>query len=330
MEVNCWLPIMPETDLPNSFPNLTALPVLTSSGRVQLWMPNMASMATADLPMLEWRSTVSQIYEYNSLNAHDESRLNEEKKSATNDSYIASPPVDVLAEHIPPKPPYLTCPNMTTKWLEKAFPHLNDWWGHSSEEQSTFLLIPHGPTPAPLTRLMYGNNLSVNSLQNQTTSLATPHGWATSPAAKAFPKTRIKWEIMRSFHSQSKEWPLTDDYHSTKKDGRSPLNQTMFQALLADDRLKTYAWQGFPANDMPLLEGQSYCRTARPPHLSHAMWNHCLGYLSNGDKFHRHNCCYMETSTQLMQQLSQESRQNETASSDKQQWDHQQAFYSSF
>jgi len=180
MEVDCRPLIMSETDLPDPFPDLTALPLLTNYGG-----HNCACQITADLPM-EWRPTTCQIYEYNSPNVHDESILNkEEKKSTTPNSYTACPPVDVPAKHIPPKPPYLTRPTMTTKRPEKALPHLNDWWGHSSEEQLTLLLILHGPTPASSTQLKYSNNLLANSPQTLMTSSATQCGGAISPIDKA-------------------------------------------------------------------------------------------------------------------------------------------------
>jgi len=42
-EVDCWLLITPKIDLPDPFSDLTALPLLTSNGRVQLRVPNMPS-----------------------------------------------------------------------------------------------------------------------------------------------------------------------------------------------------------------------------------------------------------------------------------------------
>jgi len=88
-EVDCWLPIIPESDLSDLFPNLIALPVLTSSGRVQLHVQNMPSIVPADLLIMEWRSIVGQTYEHISTDNKDESSFNDEEKSTTQDSYNA-------------------------------------------------------------------------------------------------------------------------------------------------------------------------------------------------------------------------------------------------
>jgi len=63
MEVNCWLPIMPERDPPATFTDLIALPVLTTS-RVQLQVQNMPCMVYAGHAMTKKMPTARSTYKH--------------------------------------------------------------------------------------------------------------------------------------------------------------------------------------------------------------------------------------------------------------------------
>jgi len=260
-EVNRWLPIMPERDLPAMLPNFIALPVLTTGGRVQGWAQNMPCTVTVDHPMMERMPTAIQTYEHISM---DDVMMRVappmRTTSATQDSHKVCPLDDALEEHIPPKPLYSNIPNTTMLWLESNN-LLTLHNGFANKEQSTPLLTPHRPTLESSIPLLYGNsNFQANLLWSMTTPFLDLQQQQVNPQdVTAISDTTLKWETMRAFYLSKKRWPSTDNPHSTRMDGSSPLDWTMFQVLLAEAWLTTYAWHE-PSVTM-----------VRPLHISIAM-----------------------------------------------------------
>jgi len=96
---------MLERDLPATFPNLIALLVLTTGGRVQVRVQNMPCTVTADHPMMERMPTTRPTYKHISMDEVTmQVVLPMRNMSTTPDSHKVHPPDDAPEEHIPPKP----------------------------------------------------------------------------------------------------------------------------------------------------------------------------------------------------------------------------------
>jgi len=310
---------MLERDLPATFPNLIALLVLTTGGRVQVRVQNMPCTVTADHPMMERMPTARQTYKHISK---DDVMMRvvptTRQTSAKQDSHNLCPPDDTPDERIPPKPPYPNFPSMTML-QPKNTNLLTLHEGFAHKEQSTLLFTPHRPTLKSLIHLLYGNsNFQGNLLQSRTAPLELQQWWGNPQDATAILDKRTKWETMKAFYIQNKHWPSTDNPHSIRMDGQSPLDQTMFQAFSAEVWLMIYAWHG-PSDTM-----------VRPLHISNAMWNQWQGFnvtkLPDSIDSWDHNGRRKEL-TPSTQQPSKSSWQHVTTSSKTQQWEHMRAFH---
>jgi len=158
------------------------------------------------------------------------------------------------------KTPISHFPNTTTLQSKSTnLLTLHDGFAH--KEWSILLLTPHGPLEL-LIHLLYGNsNSKAHLLWSKMPTLDLQWWWINPQDAMAISDTWIPWETMRAFYLKNKQWPLTDNLHSTRREDRSPLDWTMFQVLLTEVWLMTYAWHE-PSATM-----------VRPLCISNAMWN---------------------------------------------------------
>jgi len=136
---------MPERDPLDTFPNLTALPVLTTVGRAQLQAQNMPRTVFADHPTTKRMPTVGLIYEHTPMDKRMlQVGLPMRNTSATTDLHKVCLPDDAPEERIPPKPPYSLFPNTHMLWPQCDTLTFHERF--ANRERSTLLLTLHEPT----------------------------------------------------------------------------------------------------------------------------------------------------------------------------------------